>query len=443
MVDYARKTAWVLTALFIMAALSACGGSGGATVTASDTAPSYKGINAQARIKEDNASDLAFGGYAGGGLGSALGWGGMAKTTAGTPAPVAPTLLPLASALKESILQVMTIAPDVQRLQQDRSSAKVLKRAENFDVPGWFGGTASYTLEMDDAAGSFSGTVRYTDFATDRYTFSGTAEITGTVDSAQQAIRTIALSFDSLRVTNGYNLELIGSISWTFDLSAPSDAMAMNMVLVDQFSGKTYWFKDYSVKSTYGYVYITQDISGRYFHPDHGYVDFATEATIITDYFSPYPLQGTIIFSGSGRTSVRLRFEQDQVVIGVDVDGDNVVDKQEILVLISEASTAPAESGFISSEQSYIANASNDNDNDNDNNNGNDNNTDGSGNAGSNADGDDPSPMPDDSGPSDMTPDMNNGNSSDRSQPGRYLSSFRYCETCPSTPGTLPQSFPA
>jgi len=347
MSGYVKKAVWILTALVALVALAACGEGGGATVAASDPGPAYKGVSSQARVKEDNAVDLAFDAYAGGNLGSSLGWRSMAKTATDAPAPVAPNLSQLTSALKTSVLQLI-MASDATRLQKAASSAKVLRRAESFDVPGWFGGVASYSMDIDDATGSFSGTVRFVDFTTDRYIFSGNADITGTVDQAQQAIELFTLSFKSLKVTSGYTLDLTGAISWTFDLSAPADTMAMNMVLLDEFSGKTHWFKDYIVKSTYGYAFMTQDISGRYFDPDHGFVDFATDATIVIDYLYEWPRQGTITFSGSGRTSVRLTFEQDRIVIGADLDGDNIVDLQDELLLYPlEPNAASAEAGIV------------------------------------------------------------------------------------------------
>lgn len=347
MSGYVKKAVWILTALVALVALAACGGGGGATVAASDPGPAYKGVSSQARVKEDNAVALAFDAYAGGNLGSSLGWRSMAKTATDAPAPVAPNLSQLTSALKTSVLQLI-MASDATRLQKAASSAKVLRRAESFDVPGWFGGVASYSMDIDDATGSFSGTVRFVDFTTDRYIFSGNADITGTVDQAQQAIELFTLSFKSLKVTSGYTLDLTGAISWTFDLSAPADTMAMNMVLLDEFSGKTHWFKDYIVKSTYGYAFMTQDISGRYFDPDHGFVDFATDATIVIDYLYEWPRQGTITFSGSGRTSVRLTFEQDRIVIGADLDGDNIVDLQDELLLYPlEPNAASAEAGIV------------------------------------------------------------------------------------------------
>ena len=351
MSGYLRKTLWVLTALVAMGALTACGGGGGATVAASDPGPAYKGISSQARVKEDNAQYLAFNGYAGGNLGSSLGWRSMAKTMTDVPAPVEPNLSQLTSALKTSVLQLI-IASDATRLQKDASSAKVLRRAESIEVPGLYGGIASYSMDVNDATGSFSGTVRFVDFATDPYTFSGSADITGTVDTSQQAIKLLTLTFKSLKVTSGYTLDLTGSISWTFDLSAPADTMAMNMVLLDEFSGKTHWFKDYIVKSTYGYSFMTENISGRYFDPDHGFVDFATDATIVIDYLYEWPRQGTITFSGSGRTSVRLTFEQDRIVTEADLDGDNITDLQNELLLYSlEPDAAPAEEGIVLSAE--------------------------------------------------------------------------------------------
>lgn len=347
MSDCAKKTLWVLTALVALAVLAACGGGGGATVAASDPGPAYKGISSQAKIKEDNALDLAFAGYAGGNLGSSIGRGSLAKTTTDAPAAAAPNLSQLTSELKSSALQLV-LASDAQRLQKDASSAKVLRRAESFEITGLSGGIASYSMEINDAAGSFSGTVSFVDYSTDRYTFSGNAEITGTIDQTQEAIKFFTLSFKSLKVTDGYTIDLTGSISWRFDLSAPADTMAMNMVLLDDFSGKTYWFKDYVVKNNYGYEFMTQDISGRYFDPGHGFVDITTDATIVIDYLYGWPMQGTLTFSGSGRTSVRLTFAQERVVIGADFDGDNIADLQEEIVLYRlEPYSASTESGFI------------------------------------------------------------------------------------------------
>lgn len=393
MSGYVKKVVWIVTALVALAVLAACGGGGGATVAASDPGRAYKGISSQAKIKEDNAFDLAYDGYAGGNLGSSLGRS-MAKTTTDAPGAVAPNLPQLTLALKTSVLQLI-MAPEATGLQKEASSAKVLSRAESIEVPGLCGGVASYSMDVNDATGSFSGTVRFVDFATDLYTFSGSADITGTVDQAQQVVELFTLSFNSLKVTSGHTLDLTGSISWTFDFAAPADTMAMNMVLLDESSGKMQWFKDYIVKSSYGYEFMTQDISGRYFHSDHGFVDLTTDATIVIDYRYEWPRQGTITFSGSGRTSVRLTFEQDRIFVGADLDGDNIVDLQDEIFLypLELDDAASTEAGFSSTaEQSFSPSVDNtdnapnttNNDNDNDNDNGNGNNGDNSDSNGSN-----------------------------------------------------------
>ncbi|OGW34284.1 MAG: hypothetical protein A2X58_01240 [Nitrospirae bacterium GWC2_56_14] len=312
-----------------MAALAACGGGGGATVGVTDPAPAYKGNRSKAVVSQDNATALALGGYTGGRLGTAIGTGGMSKTTTTTTLG-SPVIFQLTSGLKKSLLQINIPNVSQRQKQQPATSAKVLRRTEKFDATGPYGGRASYSLDINDSTGSYAGTIDYANFTTAYYMFTGKVDILGTMNPDLQAIDRLTISFGSLQISSptGYVVVLTGSISWGFNLAASSDTMTMNVVMLDQSSGKAYWLNDYTVTSTYGSYSVTETISGRYYDPDYGYVDFASETPLVTNYSQEWPASGTISFSGGNGTSVRLDFEPERIVLGVDTNGDRIVDLQ-------------------------------------------------------------------------------------------------------------------
>src|SRR6185369_14100925 len=248
----------------------------------------------QAVVNQGNAEALTMGGFGGSSIGLTFGTRTLRKTT---DAATGDDLLirQLTLVIKKSAWQMDISGLAQRRMKMGRTSgkAKVIARATTFDIPGAGGGKASYSMDVDDASGSFSGSVVYYDYSSNGITISGKADIFGTLDVNRQVTTRLTLSFSSLSLTNGQvKITLMGSLSWGFNVTASSDTMTMNMVITDQADGKTYWFKDYEIITIYGDGALTQKISGRYFDPDHGYVDFSTSTNLLAYYGNAWPSQG-------------------------------------------------------------------------------------------------------------------------------------------------------
>lgn len=329
-----------LTAMvcLLMVLIAGCGGGGGDSAKSGgvvDPAPSYKGATTQATPTPANAEDLALGAFGGGSIATVI---GSVSKSAGSSAPAIVKnrpVLQLVQALKQSTrrMDLPAKAEIIRRPAQSagvsKTLAKTTGRAGNYQIQGDNGGTASYTLEINDATGTFFGTVVYQGFTSQGITIDGTTEALGTFDANRQQISRLTLSFRTLNLQSGASMfSLTGTLSWVFNLASSSENLSMNMVLLDQASAKTYWFNNYELFTVYSGNGLSQTITGRYYDHDNGYVTLSTNTTLIAANGNQWPSQGTINFSGKLGSWVRLKFLANTLVVEADTDGNGSVDWQ-------------------------------------------------------------------------------------------------------------------
>lgn len=323
-VRMARRVTWLLAASLAVF-FSACGGGGGGGgVTQVDqAAAAYKGVATAAAVTPANAESLALGGFTGGKIGSTVG----SLAPSGQPAA--------ATAEGDDRLRRLTqvIKKSIRRMEMPRSPAPAHaaapKRAEQFQVPGPDGGYASVTLNINDSTGGFSGTIAYQGYTSQGIVLSGTADVAGTYDSNHQNFSRFTLSFTALSMRIGTSeITLIGTLSWGNNFIDFSETLTMNMVLVDGADARTYWYRNYEQVTRFSDTSLTQTCSGRYYDPDHGYVDLTTGTPLVTDYANAWPSQGALEFAGKDRRWVRLTFLSFRLVIAADTDGDGTGDWQ-------------------------------------------------------------------------------------------------------------------
>jgi len=336
------KNVSILTGITLIICLTAfltgCsgGGSSAQSGTLVDPAPAYKGATTKAVPSEANAEALAMGGF--GSTDIAATMRSVTKTAdSGAPEATAfPPVLQLAQILKQSIRRMdLPHKASLSRAAAPSAPlAKTVGRPSNYQIPGENGGTASYSMEVNDATGNFYGTVVYQDFTTNAVVVNGTTQILGTFDTNLQSLRNLTLSFQSLTLypatrNNGVAIiTLTGSMAWALNASLTTETLAMNLVQANPAAGKTYWFKNYDLVTSYTGNGITQTISGRYYDHDHGYVDLTTQTPLYTDQGVQYPSQGTLDFTGEAGRWVRLNFLASTLQIEADTDGNNIADWQ-------------------------------------------------------------------------------------------------------------------
>jgi hypothetical protein len=306
-----------LLAFCLVPLLNGCGGGGGGggiPVSVVDPAPAYKGITTQAVVTSDNAEGLAMGGFTGASVGYSVGNRTLRKTTA-TATEKDLVLQSLAQAIKQSTRRIDFHDGTQQTRKAAKAAGKRVANATSYVYNGSSGGTASYSLNINDANSTFSGSVIYAGYSSNGVTISGSADLLGSLDSNRAPIR-LTVSTKSLSLNNGtYAFTLTGVLSWGYNYAASSDSMSLNIVLADA-GGKTYWFKDYETATVYGDASLTQTISGRYYDPDSGYVDLATPTTLLAYYDTSWPAQGVVRFTGRSGSMSRLTFQTRKLSVG-------------------------------------------------------------------------------------------------------------------------------
>lgn len=333
-----RRFCYAIGSLLILLACGCGARSQGQTNNFVDPASSFTGVSSAALVTSGNAEDLAMGGFYGASTGGSIGALGkrVTKSTvraAGIPARELVQNLKLAARR----LAIPLNPEELRKRPTAGEGGKGLKRPATFDVTGSSGGVASYSLDIDDSTGGFTGNVDFKSFASGSTTLNGSSALQGSLDASRQGISQLTLSFTSLNMTQGYQYLLVGTISWAFDSSKSSETMDMNMVLKEVASSKTYWFKNYRVATTYGSSSLTQSVTGRYYDHDFGFVDLSTGNEVVVDYGAQWPRQGTLTSSASGRW-VKLTFLATTYRLQADTDRDGLEDWQ----VEKPSNTAPA-----------------------------------------------------------------------------------------------------
>lgn len=333
-----RRNIWLkgIMLLFLALQLAACGGSGGDARTSRvvDPALSYEGATSQATVTAGNAEPLVLGGFGGGGIAAGIGgYSVEAKSLAVNQTTVEHPVRHLTQVLKQAARRL-----DLPGKASQRSAVKPVAgkatfqlgtETETFQIQGDGGGVSVYTLNINNSTGSFTGSVEFIGYTSQGVVTSGKADILGALDASRQELSRLTLSFNSLTMSDGNSsFDLIGSLSWGFNFAAATETLAINMVLVDNADGQTYWFNNYELFTTYGPDYLTQTIAGRYYDPVHGYVDFTTQPPLIVYSGNDWPSQGRLLFAGQQGTAVNLSFAVSSLQIEADTDGNGTVDWQ-------------------------------------------------------------------------------------------------------------------
>ena len=311
-------------ALGLMTIVGTGGGGGGGD--GSPSGISYTGLTTEATIDENNAEDLSTGAYQGGQTGAALGSVG-AVIQGGESGPVGrPRTLKVSQVLEDALHKVdMT----------SRSGGTFVGAiyTESDTIYGDYGGSASYTINVNDQTGEFSGSITFNSYSDDGVTtiISGAASFSGQVDLYTEELLEFSFSFDNLTGTSGSDsFTLDGDIS--FDNTVSPATMTMTMLLQDNSTGKVYKVKDYIMTLTEEVNYVDVEVSGTYFDPDYGYVSISTTTPLRIYDGDDYPSDGVIVVTGNtgiagGSTMARLTaLSSTTYQVEADTNGDGTYD---------------------------------------------------------------------------------------------------------------------
>lgn len=314
--------------------LVGCSGGGGDSAKSGqlvDPSSTYTGTTTQAVVTATNAEGLAMSGFAGTMIASTV--HGATKASADSTVDGStggPSIFEITQILKQSVrrMDVPQKAAQLRTAPPSAVPAPRVARSVTFQNSGDNGGTASYTLDVNDADGTFFGTINYQGFTSNGVTIDGTTDVLGTLDASRGRYTRFTLSFRSLSFrTSASAFTLTGSLSWGFVYaSSTTETLSMNMVLLS--GTKTYWFRNYEVTTVYGPTSLTQTIAGRYYDHNSGYVELTTGTPLVAVYNTSWPYQGTLTFSGNGNRWVRMSFRSTTMLFEADTTGDGTADWQ-------------------------------------------------------------------------------------------------------------------
>jgi len=277
-------------------ALAACGGGGGGN----GGGLSYTGSQSPAAVSAANAEAISLGAYEGAELGASTDFVSDIQ-------PAAATLQVAVDLIEGGAGQGRLFKPGSAQIGAMQSRM----------MSGPCGGQATLTGDAGQD-GTFSGSLSFQDFCSENMMLRGSMSFSGIIDSGTQAME-FSMNFDSLAMsTEGRQVVLDGSTLWS--IAGSGDAsVTMNMMLFDELEQKTCKTEDMVVTLSGGAGYVDSTLSGRYYDPDHGYVDIATELAVRTELLAAAPSQGILRFTGAGGSAARLSFHADGSY-GVEVD---------------------------------------------------------------------------------------------------------------------------
>ena len=299
--------------------LISCGGGGGGG-NEGTLAISYTGIMDEAAIDSTNATALATESYTNGSLGSAMS-DIAAGQTENSEQVYAPRMLKVSNVLKDSLFKV-----DLTSRSGGIFAGAVYQATDT--IAGSCGGSASYTISVNDQTGAFSGSFIYSNYCDGGAVINGSVDFSGTVDVATEKILTFSFSFNNLSSTlGGDSVTVKGDMSFNM-----TGSPTMAICVKDNSINLVYWIKDYQLEITEVGNCVEIDISGRFYHPDHGYVTLSTVQVLTICGLEEYPSSGILLITGktgseSGRTRARITFHSASTYqVEADTNGNGTYD---------------------------------------------------------------------------------------------------------------------
>ncbi|MGA8239987.1 MAG: hypothetical protein WB818_05400 [Desulfobacterales bacterium] len=315
MIIPSNKNFGLIILIVCILGLVACGGGGGGGdfMPAEPTGLTYIGVTSPAVIDSDNAAELASDAFIGGETGSNL---GMFSSVADAQSNIVRRIK-----LYE-VVQIFDGALHKIDFNSRRGDLLAVK-TEQDTVMGDCGGSASYTVEMNDLNGIFTGSMTFNDYCNGNTSISGSVGFSGQVTVDAGDFLNFNLSIDMVNLTSGDQSYVIdGDVS--VDVERPSSKATVDLLMKDS-SGEVFWVKDYTLTIFEGVDYADVEVSGRFYHPTYGCVDLSTILPVRIFSIDEWPAFGELQVVGEDGTKARLLvFNKNSCRIIADTYGDDI-----------------------------------------------------------------------------------------------------------------------
>ncbi len=297
-------------------ALSACGGGGGG----STAGIAYTGTTSQASLTVSNGEEISTAAFQNGGSGQGL---GTVLSSLTDVDPIPQKYRPTTSSL------VTTLAGAFSKIQlpADVGTIRRAVQSESDSFSGECGGTASYTVSVDDVTGDFNGRFTFSNYCELDDVLNGGLSMSGNIDSNSVGFGNVTMTMTSLTIRTGNDsFTMDGSMSLNLD-DNPIVA-TMDMKLKDNTTQQVFWVENVRLSIIQTFAYEELSMEGRFYHPDHGYVDITTLTPFRYTGTDAYAFPGVMVATGaSGSETTLTSLSNTSYQIDIDEDGDGSLEQ--------------------------------------------------------------------------------------------------------------------
>ena len=367
--------------LLLLTQLAGCLGNNDTTATISSSVRiSYDGSTDPATLTQSNSALLLAGAYQGGKAGTAL--SSTASLSTQTTGVTQPRTLLLSQALDNAVQQAL------QNGGLNPANAATVSDIAK-EVTGNCGGKMNYSGTLDDETREFYITLTFSDYCDGDpaapTTINGSATAKGqttnnaNIDPAFQnpinpygldmfnnttlAPNPLSISFDSLTISSkgdsfsasGYALvtktdeldqdedpdtaasnEAVNPINTPDNDDSPTTdeqpdaggvtAIKLNCVLRDDAAKLAYKIENFNINLTNGAGYVDADLSGRYYDPNHGYIDISTPTPLQISGTDYWPSSGVFHAEGNNDSATFTALSKTTYQLDIDTNDDGTSD---------------------------------------------------------------------------------------------------------------------
>lgn len=298
-----RKLISCLTiAAALLYGIAGCSGGGGGGGDDGGDGLTYSGLTTPAELSEQNAEDISGGAFGAGLIGDGMTgfssldrnsdeqWVGNFRT------------VKVPQILKNSIHLIDYATPAAGAAQA------ALDTTMEETIEGNCGGSMSYSVRADDVDSTFSGSFTFSAYCNDGTEINGSASFEVRMNPETEEFIEAYLSFETL---SGGGLTLDGEIE--IDFTASPDEVIFNAYGQDPGSGKVYWIENYRItidevdeNQDENVDFVQIEISGKFYHPDHGYVTLSTTEPFVLHTDNEWPASGALVVTGANNSRAEL-----------------------------------------------------------------------------------------------------------------------------------------
>jgi hypothetical protein len=182
-------------------------------------------------------------------------------------------------------------------------------------------GSISFSLSIDDVTGDFNGTFNFINCAEGDTTMNGNTTVSGTISAS---VFVFNFTFNPMTVVSGTDSF---TMSGTVGTSVSGNSVTITMDNVRLRNNNTQmveWVNNLTISAIDNISFLQMTITGRYYHPQHGYIDIVTNTAFQINVADQWPNVGRMTITGASGSKARLTvISNTQYTLEVDSDGDD------------------------------------------------------------------------------------------------------------------------